>query len=291
MKKIILTICTFFVALSGFGTTWEATTAYRGSSDFYQVAVSVQKQLSLDSFVGLEARFTDEKIWKDPVYSVYIPLRLESDLLKLRVTPFYYFKNKSHDADYQDASAYGVSGRLILTLQEDSVEELYTHAYIGVSFARQQGTLFLNNGTFSNQYYSQVAYTLGFHKNFFRSFSFEVFGNAFQYPNGITGVDGFRGILDQQDLTVSPTLDLSHQLGKYSLGARLTRIWVEKHSTLYLGYRFGEFYSTEPEHSFLLGNTFAISSVIQMDLAYNHLQTIHNRDKRDVFYAQLHFLF
>ena len=103
---------------------------------------------------------------------------------------------------------------------------------------------------------------------------------------------GFLGILDQRDLAESPSLDLSHELGKYNLGVRLTRMWTEERpATLYVGYRFGEFYSAEPEHSFLLGNTFVVTSNVTADLAYNHLRTIHNHNKRDIFYARVHFLF
>jgi len=291
MKKITFVLGVLLSTISGFASGWEATVGYRGSSKFYQGAASIERQMGLSYFAGLEARYTDEDALKDPVYSVYLPLRLESNLWKLTLTPFYYFKNKSHDAALQDAYAYGISGRFIMTLQEDLTEDLYTHAYLGVSFARQKGTLFLENGDVSNQYYSQMAYTLGLHKNFFHSFSFEVFANAYQYPNGITGVESFRGILDQWDLVQSPSLDLSHELGKYHVGGQLTRLWVERRASLYLGYRFGEFYSTDPEHSFLLGNTFAVTNTIQADAAYNHLRTIHNERKRDVFYVKLKFSF
>lgn len=292
MKKIILLVLLFVCALEGFSSTWEATAAYRGSSDFYQIALSARKQWSLSFFAGLEARFTDEEVFKDPIYSVYVPLDWESDLLKLQVRPFYYVKNKSHEAQYQDASAWGVTSRLVITLQQDGVDEKSAHAYLGASFARQTGTLFLDEGTFSNRSYNEMAYTLGLHKNFFNAFSFEVFGNAFQYPDGITGVAGFRGILDQRDLAESASLDLSHALGKYNVGLRLTRMWAqEPPASLYAGYRFGEFYSAEPEHSFLLGNTFMVTPNISADLAYNHLRTIHNHNKRDIFYARLHFLF
>lgn len=291
MKKIILLLLPFFCVPMGFSSGWEAGATYRGSSDFYQLSASIRKQLFLSISAGLEARFTDEKVFKDPIYSVYVPLEWENDVMKFLVRPFYYFENKSHEAGYQDASAFGVKTRLIITLQQDNVDDVSTHAYIGASFARQEGTLFTKGGTSSNQSYMQTVYTLGLHKNFFNVFSFELFGNGFQYPDGITGVAGFRGILDQGDLTDTPSLDLTHELGKYTIGARLTRMWTNRPATLYLGYRFGEFYSAEPEHSFLLGNTFAVANNIHADLAYNHLRTIHNHNKRDVFYVRLRFLF
>ena len=292
MKKIILLVVLFLCTLEGFSSTWEAAAAYRGSSEFYQASLSLRKQWSLLFFTGLEARFTDEKIFKDPIYSIYVPLEWESDIFKLHIRPFYYVKNKSHEEGYQDASAVGVTGHFIMTLQQDGVDDMSAHAYIGASFVRQKGTLFLDEGTYENRSYDEVAYTLGLHKNFFDAFGFEIFGNGFQYPDGITGVAGFRGILDQRDLAESPSLDLTHELGKYNVGARLTRLWTGvRPSSLYIGYRFAEFYSAEPEHSFLLGNTFFVTSNITADLAYNHLRTIHDHNKRDIFYARLRFLF
>ena len=287
MKKFILGFVVVLSGLNGFSSPWETSAAYRGSSKFYQVAAAIEKNLSLSFSAGLEARFTDEKALKVPIYSVYVPLKLENELLKAYVTPFYYFKNKSYQTGLQDASAWGVTGHLVMTLQEDSVEELYTHAYVGASFARQTGTLFFENGTSSNQSYNQLAYTLGIHKNFFRSFSFEVTGNAYHYPDGITGVASFYSIMDQQDLAPSQTFDFSHELGKYNVGARLTRIWMERQASLYLGYRFAEFYSAEPEHSVVVGNTFSLTQAIRADVGYNHIQSVHNRQKRDILYARL----
>ena len=136
-----------------------------------------------------------------------------------------------------------------------------------------------------------MAYTLELHKNFFRMFGFQAAASVFQYPDGITGVRGLRSIMDQQELAFTQTFDVVHDLAKYTVGARITRMWPENNATLYLGYRYGEYYTADPEHSFIVGNSFAATRAISADIAYNHVRTIHNDNKRDIFYARLVFSF
>lgn len=260
---------------------------YMGSNEFNQVKAKALWKYSLNGTVGVEGKWAKEDAFEDPIYEVKLPVFFETDLLTLNVTPFYYFKNKSDDKEY---NAFGVSGKLILTLEDDATNELYSHAYIGAAFARQEGTL-QKEGETSDQYYSQAAYTIGLHRNFFSAFSFEAIGSMFQYPDGITGVQSFRGILDQQDLVFLQSYDIVHELPKYTAGARVTRLWADRRATLYLSYRFGEFYTADPEHSFVLGNSFVLADRVMCDLAYNHLRTVHNENKRDIFYAQLKVTF
>lgn len=261
---------------------------YSGSNKFNQVKAQALWQFGLNWSTGVEGKFADEKAFKDPVYALKTPLSFNSDLFSFTLKPFYYFKNKSDNKEY---NAFGISGRLVMTLEDDSLNELYSHAFIGAAFARQQGTLTLDNGRVSDQYYSQAAYTLGVHKNFYRAFSFEAIGTAFQYPDGITGVQSWRGILDQQDLVSLQSYDIVHELPKYTLGGRITRLWADRHATLYGSYRFGEFYTADPEHSVVLGNSFTMTQWALCDMAYNHLRTVHNKNKRDIFYIQLRVVF
>ena len=291
MRKFLYPLFVCLCSLGAFAGTWEAAATYRTSKNFDVATAALQKRLSLNWDAGIRAKYSKEKGFKDPIYAVYLPVEWNSELAGISIVPFYYFKNKSDNPQYQDSYAYGISSRLVMTLQEDTVNDLYTHGYVGVSFARQQGTLAFEDGRENNQYYSQMAYTLGLHKNFFRAFSFEAAATAFQYPNGITKVAALRSILDQQDLAPTQSFDVTHNLTKYTLGARLTRLWTERRATLYLGYRFAEFYTADPEHSALIGNTFAFTQTIGADVAYNHLRTVHNKNKRDILYVQLHINF
>ena len=289
MKKIILSvICLGLLPLFVSAGEFTGIAEYTGSSDFNRVKARATWQFGLNWSVGLEGKYAKEDIFKDPVYAVKLPIAFESDAVSFYLTPFYYFKNKS---DPQPYNAFGMSSKLVMMLEDDTVNELYSHAYIGAAFARQEGLLGLSNGTINNQYYSQAAYTLGLHKNFFRAFSFEALGTAFQYPDGISKVVGWRGILDQQDLVSMQTHEIVHELPKYTAAARLTRLWAEKRATFYLSYRFGEFYTADPEHSVVVGNTFALTQWAMADIAYNHLRTVHNSNKRDIFYAQIRFIF
>lgn len=289
MKKILLFVVLLGLA-QGFVCAGEITgiAEYSGSNKFNQVKARALWQFGLNWSAGVEGKFADEKAFKDPIYALKMPLAFESDLFSINLKPFYYFENKSDSKKY---NAFGISGRLVMMLEDDSLNELYSHAFIGAAFARQQGTVAWDNGRVNDQYYSQTAYTMGLHKNFYRAFSFEAIATAFQYPDGITGVQSFRGILDQQDLVSLQSYDIVHDLPKYTLGGRLTRLWADRHATLYLSYRFGELYTADPEHSVVLGNTFTMTQWALCDLAYNHIRTVHNDNKRDIFYAQLRFVF
>lgn len=296
MKKIILLCFLCFTALYVQAASFNTSAAYLYSSDFNQVRAGAAIPLGLNASIGLEGRYVDDKRlleedgFTDPVYSVYLPIRLDFDLVKVNLTPFYYFENKSDNALYQDATAYGVNAQLVMDLRLDEVNELYTQAYIGVSYANQQGTLF-KNGEFANEDYSQLAYTLGLRQNFFSAFVFHAAASVYQYPNGIDGVEGFRGVMDQNDLAFTQSLDISRALGKYALSARITRIWVENRSSLYLAYHYSEFYTADPQHSFILGNTFRLTSSASLDAAYNHLRTTEDENKRDILFVKLNIAF
>ena len=288
MKKFFL-LTSFFIFSAAWlqARTVDVAATYIGASLFDQVKAGATVAPTLNLLTGIEAKTIHERIFKDPVYAVNIPVRMDFDLLKLDITPFYYFKNKSDNSLFQDATAYGVSARLVMTLEDDQVNDLYTHAAIGVSYAKQKGTVFYDGGTFSNKDYSQMAYTLELHKNFFRMFGFQAAASVFQYPDGITGVAGLRSIMDQQELAFTQTFDVVHDLAKYTLGARVTRMWPDNNATLYLGYRYGEYYTADPEHSVIVGNSFAATRSVSADIAYNHVRTIHNENKRDILYARL----
>ena len=295
MKKIILFLILGISPFAVFAGEFTGSAEYAGSNEFNQVKALASWKFGLNWSVGVEGKWTNEDAFKKPIYEVKLPMAFESDLLSLQLTPFYYFKNKSNDKEKdaysKEYNAFGISSKLILMLEDDSLNELYSHAYLGAAFARQEGTLFKEGNAPSDQYYSQAAYTLGLHKNFFRAFSFEAIGTVFQYPDGITGVQAFRGILDQQDLVFLQSYDIVHELPKYTAGARLTRLWADRRATLYVSYRFGEFYTADPEHAVILGNSFTLADRVLCDLAYNHLRTVHNDNKRDIFHAQIKFIF
>ena len=287
MKKLLLSILSVCIlSAAAQARTVDVTAAYTGASHFTKADAGATVALSLNTLAGIQARYVNDDVFKDPIYSVYLPIHMDFDYLKFNFTPFYYFKNKSDDARYQDASAFGLNSRLIITMQDDEVNDLYTHAFIGASFARQKGTLTLE-GADPNQYYSEAAYTLGLHKDFYRAFGFELIGTVFQYPDGITGVESSRGIMDQQDLASTQTLDIVRELPKYAVGTRLTRMWADDGSSIYLSYRFGEYHTTDSQHSFVVGNSFIVGNLVSADMAYNHVRSVHNKDKRDIFYIRL----
>lgn len=292
MKKLLFILLSVFTLSAANARTVDVTAAYTGASHFDQVEAEATAALSLNALAGVKAKYVKDKHvepegFKNPIYSVYLPVHLDFELLQINLTPFYYFKNKSENNPYQDASAFGLKTLFVMNLQDDTVNDLYTNAFIGASFARQKGTAFFDEGDVSDQYYSQAAYTLGFYKDFFRSFGFQASATAFHYPDGVSDVAGFRGVLNQQDLAEAQTLDITRELGKYTLNARLTRMWPDNASTIYLGYAFGEYHTADPQHSFMVGNSFVLAQRISVDMAYNHIRTVHNENKRDIFYVRL----
>lgn len=294
MKKLLIILTALFAFSAAQARTVDVTAAYTGASHFDQAEAGATMALSLNVLAGLEAKYVKEKKvqpdgFKDPIYSVYLPVHLDFELLKINLTPFYYFKNTSENKAFQDASAFGLKTMMVMNLQDDTVNDLYTHAFIGASVSRQKGTVFFDGTDPANEYYTQAAYTLGFYKNFFRTFGFEAAAAAFHYPDGVSGVSGLRGVMNQQDLASTQTLDLVRGLGKYALSARLTRMWPDNGSDIYVGYSFEEYHTADPEHSFLVGNSFILAQRLSVDMAYNHVRTIHNKDKRDIFYVRLGF--
>lgn len=293
MRKHILLFTLFLSALGAHAYNVDATAAYIYSSDHNQAVVGTSVPIGVNAIIGLQGKYVEDKQpshLKDNTYSVYLPIQLDLDLVKLNLTPFYYFKNEFSFAAKKDPYAYGVNAQLVMNLQQDEIEELYTQGYLGISYAKQQGVL-VENGVSDEINYTQLAYTLGIRQNFFNAFSFQAAATAFHYPNGISEVDAFYGILNQNDLAYAQSYDVNRALGKYTLSARITRVWAEQHSTLYLGYHFAEFHTADSQHSFLLGNSFAVGKNAKVDAAYNHLRNTDDKNKRDIFFVHLNIAF
>ena len=290
MRKTILFFALFFSAFGAHAYNIDVNTSYIYSSEHNQAMVGVAVPLGVNAILGLQGKYVEDKEpshLKDNTYSVYLPVQLDLDLVKLNLNPFYYFKNEFTSPTQKDPYAYGIHAQLVMNLQQNEVEDMYTQAYLGVAYARQSGALV----NFDQTNYTQMAYTLGLRQNFFSAFTFHVAGTAFHYPDGITDVTDFKGILNQNDLAHAQSYDVNRELGKYTLSARITRIWPEQHSTLYLGYHFAEFHTAVAQHSFLLGNSFRVGEHAEVDAAYNHLRNTDNEDKRDIFFLHLNIAF
>lgn len=293
MKKIVLLIAGLLLMNVTQANAMSVTGAYTGGSHFDQVDAGVSFSPELYMQTGLHARMTHEHVFKDPVYSVYVPVLLDFDYLKLNVRPFYYFKHsRDNAADTPESCAYGINVQLMMSMQDDTSNDVYTKAILGASFARQQGRLFTDDLPLGeDRYYSQAAFTFGFYQNFYQSFGLEALGTVFEYPDGVSDAIGFRGVMNQQDLASTQSFDLIHDLIKYTLGARFSRMWLEEGSTMYVSYRYGEYHAAQAEHSIVVGNTFVLFKQLAADLAYNHLRTVHNQNKRDIFYLRLTYSF
>lgn len=297
MRKILLLSCLFILALTAHASTVDTTVSYIYSSDYNQVRAGAAVPLGINAVVGLEGKFVEDKFsaeegaFKDPVYSVYLPVQLDFELFRLNLTPFYYFKNDfDKKTQLKDAYAYGVHSQVILDLVKNEVEELYSQAFIDLSYARQKANSY--NGTqWKHENYDQLALSLGLRQNFYDAFLFQVAAAAFQYPDGVSRMEDFRGILDMKDLAFTESFDVNRSLPKYALSARIARMWAEQHSSLYAAYHYAESHTANPEHSIVVGNTFLVAKKAFVDLAFNHLQDVHGDNKRDLFYLNLNISF
>lgn len=294
MRKLLLLLtAVFFAANAAQAKTVDARASYLWSSSKNQATASLLVAPTYNTQVGIAARYVKDMQnysfgrLKDPIYSVYVPMLLQFELLDLELTPFYYFKHNAENPDYQDAYAYGVTVALTMLMENDQVNDIYTRARVGASYARQQGTLFTKEAAPENTDYDQVAYFLQLSHSMFQAYRLEAMGAAFQYPDGITGVTAWRGVMNQQDLVALQTLDITRDLRKYALGGRFVRTWAESGSALYVGYSFTENYTADPDHSFIIGNSFPLVKNVFLDLAYNHIETTSHKNKRDIFYVGL----
>ena len=297
MKKIIFLITLLCAAIVAHAYNLDTTATYIYSSDFNQARLGAAVPIGLNAVIGLEGKYVEDKLstdqggFKDPIYSLYLPIRLDLDLVKITLSPFYYFKNKSDLALFQDNQAYGIITQLAMNLVYDEVEEHFTQAYIAIAYAHQKGSALDQQNNWSNEQDDQFAYTLGVRQNFYNSFSFQMAGTAYQYPDGVSRIQQWRGILDQKDLAFTQSYDVSRALGKYALSARFARMWQEQRSSLYIGYHYMEFHTADPEHSLVLGNSFYVAEQARVDMAYNHLQNTDGKNKRDLFYINLNIAF
>ncbi|MBQ7908299.1 MAG: hypothetical protein IJ311_02230 [Elusimicrobiaceae bacterium] len=293
MRKTILLFALFLGALGAQAYTVDTKLSYIYSSEHNQALVGAAVPLGVNTVIGLQGKYVEDKkesFLKDNTYSVYLPLQLDLDLVNLHLTPFYYFKNELFTPGFDDIYAYGLNTQLVMNLQQNEIDETYTQAFVGISYARQKGVL-EENFVSDDTLFTQLAYTLGIRQNFFNAFAFQVAGTAFHYPDGISEVNSFLGVLNQNDLAYVQSYDVNRELGKYTLSARITRVWAEEHSTLYFGYHFAEFYTADPQHSFLLGNSFRVGKYATVDTAYNHLRNTDDKDKRDLFFINLNIAF
>lgn len=287
----------FIFALAAQADTVDTTASYIYSSDYNQARLGAAIPLGINASVGLEGKYVEDKFsieqgaFKDPVYSVYLPVQMDFELFRVNLTPFYYFKNDFEKQPHlKDAYAYGINSQFIMDLVKDDVDQLYSQAYVGVSYARQKANTF--DGTqWEHDDYDQMAFSLGLRQNFYDAFAFQVAGAVFQYPDGVSHIEAFRGILDMKDLAFTESFDVTRSLTKYALSARITRMWADNHSSLYAAYHYAESYTADPEHSMIVGNTFLVAKRAQVDVAFNHLQDTHGDNKRDLFYVNLNISF
>lgn len=282
MKKYII-IFGLFLALAwpaaAFSGNISETFTY--NSRFVRNDVRLTIPVTYFLTAGGEFSLNNTKYYSDNIMTFLLPLAFKADMVNILVKPFYV-----NDTD--GLNAKGANLTLAVNLREDTANALFTQAYISVSYAEQKAEV-ARAAAVNKEYYKQLAYTLGIKQNFYDTFFFTLSGDLFQYPSGISNVEGIAMVLDQNYLADLGTYSTVLGLPKYSAGIRLAR-GLENKSTIYLSYKFTEFYLSGRFHSVTLGNEFPLMQKLWADLGYNH--TIENDGKkRDFFRAAVKYNF
>ncbi|MGB2578550.1 hypothetical protein AAIR98_000469 [Elusimicrobium simillimum] len=275
MKKLTVILSLFLAAANLHAL--KVSDSFFINSDFMRNDLSVVAPITTRFAMGLEASYIDHDDIKDKILMFSAPLVHTDDWMQITLSPFATTK-----AD--DLYAFGASAHLLLAMENNVVDDKYTQAHLAVSYANQKADISTDSGD-KRKNMGEIGYYLALRKNFFNAFFFGVNGSAYQYTNGISGVNKVKSILDQNQIANINTFDFINQLPKYSVGTTFTRM-LEKGANIYLSYSFIEYYTTRPEHSILVGNDFPIGKRFKGDIGYNHI-ICRGGSKRDIFRISL----
>ncbi|WP_424245164.1 hypothetical protein Dip510_000238 [Elusimicrobium posterum] len=274
MKKTSLLLITLFLAAHASAAT--VNNNFFINSRFIKDTFTVHAPVTNHFSAGAEVSYTDHDYFDDKIYTFALPVSHTSTYMQTVLKPFY-----THKAD--DLYAFGIKAHMLMNMSIDEGETVFMQAYISAAFANQKADLAYKDGTDTRENFKQLVYTLGVRRNFYNAFYFNMSGNIFQYPDGISHIGAVRSVLDQQELANMQTYDVIFNLPKYSLGASFSRKF-ESSAVIYLSYNFTEYYTARGDHSIIIGNEFPIYKNISGDLAYNHIISVNNK-KRDIYKA------
>ncbi|WP_428897556.1 hypothetical protein Dip518_001347 [Parelusimicrobium proximum] len=279
-KLFTLFISALFIAPSLFAAG-QFKNAFSFNSRFVRnetaVAASVGKYLT----IGAEGSFVNHDHFDDNIYTAVLPVFFKSGFVRGGIRPFYV-----PDAD--GLSAMGGSVNFVMDIKQDEINEIFTQAGFSIAYADQKAFV-ERAASAEKEHYKQVVYSLTLRQNYYNAFVFSLSGSLFQYPSGISNVNGIAAVLDQNYLGDLGTYDTVYSLPKYSVGASLVRMFENK-TNIYLTYRFTEMYLENSVHSVTLGNEFPVFRKLWGDMGYNH--TIDTSGKnRDLFKIALKLTF
>lgn len=281
MKKLILIISLLIININLYA--FDVADSHIYNSRFWKNSLSVSTRPSYNLLVGASFDITKHDNFDHHIYAVRVPIALrlwEADFL---LQPFFY-PNSSNDA-----SAYGGKIQFGGMIKMDEVEQITTDMYISAAFASHKADVSRGGAVTQDDTFYQMAYELGVKYNFFKTYGFDISGNVFQYPSGITDVDGVAGVMNQQELADLGTLDYVLDLPKFSGGLKMLWNSPGNKATSFLSYRYIDFHKQSAIQSAMISTTVMVYSTLYVSLSYNHL-FIHGTDK-DLFGGGIMFKF
>lgn len=284
MRKIFLTFIFIFVGTGAFAL--DVAESFTYSNSFWQNSISASQSLNYFMSIGLNFDLTEHDDVANHIYTFSLPMLIRSDNFGLIFTPFIMPDNAN------DASAKGAKLSCSFGMKYDELEQTSSHAFLSVGFADQNAYVQKKGELPQKDNFYQLAYEGGLVFNYFDVYLFEISGNIFQYPSGISSVETFGGILDQQNISSLQTLDYIYALPRGSAGLKIGWNSQESRSENTLSYRFIEFYEKDipAYHSLQFQSSIIITNRLSVILGYNHI-FISSKKDRDIFKGVISFKF
>lgn len=273
MRKISLFLILTFIGISA--SALEVADSFTYNNSFWQNSISVTHQLNYFLNLGFNFDLTEHDDVDNHIYTFSLPFAAHTDGFGLILTPFITPDNAN------GASAQGAKLSCTFGVKNDEVDNTSSHAFLSVGFADQNAYVSRKGSLPKKENFYQLAYEGGIVLDYFSTYLFEISGNVFEYPSGISSVEAFGGILDQQKIADLETLDYIFALPKGSAGLKIGWNAQESRSENILSYRFIEFYEKELSayHSVKFQSAMLLSHRLSFTLAYNHIFISSHKDK------------
>lgn len=284
MRKIFLTFVFIITGISAFAL--EVAEGFTYNNSFWQNTISATQSLNYLMTIGFDFDLTEHDDVDNHIYTFSLPFAIRAEDFGLIFTPFIMPDNAN------GASAKGAKLSWTFGVKYDEVEQTSSHAFLSVGFADQNAYLQKKGQLPEKKNFYQLAYEGGLVLDYFNVYIFEISGNIFQYPSGISSVETFGGILDQQNIASLETFDYIYALPRGSAGLKIGWNSQESRSKNMLSYRFIEFYEKEISayHSVKFQTTMMLNHRLSLILGYNHIFISSQKDK-DIVKGVMSFKF
>ncbi len=280
MKKFILSFIFILAVSSAFCFTLSNTHTH--NTNFWRNSSSLYFSPARHFYLGTEFDVTEHSNFKNHIYTVRLPFVINTDGFIFKAIPFAVPDNAN------GASAYG--GKILFStgIKVDEIEGTTAEGYLSAGIVSQKADVLKNGILTEKDTYIQAAYEAGVASTFFDVYAFNLSGNVYQFPSGISGVENVRGAFNQAELVDLGTIDYMLGLPRASAGLKISWRSDESRSESFISYRYIDMHAANARHSLLVNTNVLLSSMASVNLAYNHI-FIPNETDLDIFGMGLSF--